>query len=218
MSIATTNRSVSLLWTNGTFYSKLPTQTDTKLWESCRADLGKLEWVGADRHASAVNSTENPGEPRIAVYIGKHKYSALLDTGASKSVMHPDIFTLIFVMLTVANGSPVTVDGRSVITLQIGDGPKVKHKFLVASLGPELIIGYDFFVKFDCVLDVKQNKLHICKNEIEEGKRIMVRAAEDVTLLPGYETIVCGELADKLQEKKTSRTMLLEAEGSLTEK
>jgi hypothetical protein len=163
----------------------------------------------------------------VVVQVGSLDVSALIDTGASRSIIHPDLFNQLDgskktdlehtgVVLTVANGAPVSVDGRSVVELRVDGGPTLRHEFLVAPLGPGLILGFDFLVRFDCVIDARERKLQIRGEGAGTASRVTVRACETVEIPPGHEVVLRGEYREGLQSSG-GQTMLLEADERLAE-
>lgn len=83
-------------------------------------------------------------------YINGKKRTLTIDTGASQSVIRPDLVPgdiepLYNVRLRTATGEPATVYGKAAVEVSIAN-IAVRHVFIVADIVDEVIIGADFMI------------------------------------------------------------------------
>lgn len=80
--------------------------------------------------------------------IRDKEYDFILDTGASSSIIHPEVAGSDLVVnrdykLKTATGQIVPVYGTTVIRFQIGN-MSFEHEFLVAKISDKCLLGVDF--------------------------------------------------------------------------
>lgn len=93
-------------------------------------------------------------------YINGLKHIFTIDTGASHSIIRPDIVQgkcepLNNIRLRTATGEPATVYGKIEVKVTIAN-ISVKHVFIVADIVDEVIIGADFMISHSISLNMGQ--------------------------------------------------------------
>lgn len=127
----------------------------------------------------------------------------LVDTGATRTIIRPDIVrgkgkTLTTtVRLRTASGDDITTHGQRRIAMDIGD-ISIECDVLVAEIMEEVILGMDVIKGYGFQLDMIDDVLRIGSREIPfrecEDAKIRVLLTEDVELRGQAETIVSGYL------------------------
>lgn len=111
-------------------------------------------------------------------YINGRKHILTIDTGASQSIIRPDIIKgtvepLTNIKLRTATGEPATVYGKIKVELTIGN-MSINHVFIVADIVDEVIIGADFMISHGINLNM--------------GQQIMIWRNVEIPLNVGYES------------------------------
>ena len=169
--------------------------------------------------------------PWVTVNIGEQTIRALVDTGASVTVIHPGIYQNMpeemrpplvnkqGVKIKVANGESIRNYGQTSLEFQFEKGPTVTHQAFVCDMDIPLIIGYDFLLRFHCIIDAGQNKFHVVTNSLgtkkdkKECKAGEVRASQTEIIPAGAE---CCITAIWMGEKDSfQEPLLLEGDKSL---
>ena len=129
----------------------------------------------------------------------------LLDTGATRSIVGSNIVNVSCLQrrnglsLRTATGELVPVHGEVQLVLQLGD-TYFEHRFLVADITDECILGLDFMQKFGFILNLdggslkyKNTEIPLCRSmdTISVRKAVLV---EDTTIAGGSECIVWAKL------------------------
>ena len=89
----------------------------------------------------------------------------ILDTGCSHSTMPCEMYvelskctttslSNVFHQGRLADGSPVAIHGIGQVSFKLGSHD-LEHKFQLAEIDNEILLGMDFFDKHQCVLDFK---------------------------------------------------------------
>lgn len=168
------------------------------------------------------------GGPYVAVEIGQDKLIALIDTGASISIMHPDVYDRlpennkpslrpVQLHLTVANGQLVSVKGQADFKIKVAGSHIVIHRFMVAPMNVQLIIGYDFLTRFNCILDARKKNIELAIDTTDDewdqyhDAVCKIQAAEDVMVPAGTEMIVEGDC----KTDPSDEPLILEADRGL---
>lgn len=109
------------------------------------------------------------GRPLMVVTMGGYRISALVDTGASSSLLREDIFLAMarkvrrthFVRATHQlqgiSGSTLPLKGRTEVKIDKVDNPLPVD--IITKMGPELIIGQDWLRKGRAVIDFPQKRV-----------------------------------------------------------
>ncbi|XP_073837086.1 uncharacterized protein [Musca autumnalis] len=133
---------------------------------------GESKKVNSVNHEAPLADDENDG-PTISIAIVQQENHNLtvkgfvngvlrtltLDTGATKSIIRPDlvkgkVLPLNGVKLRTATGETTTVHGKAYRRLSMGR-KSVNFDFIVADIVDEVILGVDFMIAFDINLDIK---------------------------------------------------------------
>ena len=118
----------------------------------------------------------------VEVRLNGHSKLALLDSGANPSIVDFKSLQKIGREYTKCpsrvygvGASPVPTLGRAEITVNIGDGNKVQHAFLVLdSNEPTIILGRDFLKKFNSVeFDWDNHRVRLGDNWIQSEASII---------------------------------------------
>ena len=111
--------------------------------------------------------------PWVTVKIGEQVVRALVDTGASITVIHPGVYSAMpedirppiekdeEMILKVANGETVKAHGKVTLEMDFEKGPAVRHTAYICDMDVPFIIGYDFLLRFHCVINPAENKFHV---------------------------------------------------------
>ena len=95
----------------------------------------------------------------------------LLDTGATKTIIRPDIVTTPIMMkptkwrLRTATGDPAKVHGEVKVKVTLGS-TNFKHQMLVADIKEKVIIGMDIMNYSGFQLDLKKGTLTVNNEEV----------------------------------------------------
>ena len=134
----------------------------------------------------------------------------LVDSGSTLSVLHSNCYHSIpkqkqpklscsAGMLCMADGGLVPSNGEAIFTLDLGSNT-VCHHMVVADIDTPGILGMDFLKSHDSVLDAKRATLsddghqHKCVASRDMTAVFRVTVGETVTVAPGYEMIVPGQV------------------------
>ncbi|XP_041467396.1 uncharacterized protein LOC121417729 [Lytechinus variegatus] len=156
----------------------------------------------------------------------------LVDTGATNTLIgekvfdqieeirRPELLPVTSVVLQ-ADGSQLRIRGKSMLEVQIGD-IVVTTMATVASLKNEGILGLDFLVKINAVLDCQKMELRTnygivpCLDSNGESFCRRIVAGEDYSIPPGHEMVLAGRvtgrkvsLGDGLVEPPANPTELI---------
>lgn len=144
---------------------------------------GKLELAGLDgqRPATGRNKAHKDIIPLSVIGKGASLHvqgkldskhcKFILDTGASRSVVRPDMIRHAKALrndklsLKTASGELLPVEGEVWATMEVG-GAEFRHKFLVAKVTDECIIGLDFMHDYGCMLNLPGGTLKCGNIEI----------------------------------------------------
>ncbi|XP_073847838.1 uncharacterized protein [Musca autumnalis] len=137
-----------------------------------RETSGESNKMNSVNHEATLAEDENDG-PTISIAIVQQENHNLtvkgfvngvlrtltLDTGATKSIIRPDlvkgkVLPLNGVKLRTATGETTTVHGKAYQRLSMGR-KSVNFDFIVADIVDEVILGVDFMIAFDINLDIK---------------------------------------------------------------
>ena len=101
--------------------------------------------------------------------------------------------------ILLADGRPMHVQGLCNLNMAIGHF-EVEHEVLVADIESEGLLGSDFMLKNECVLNFKKKTLEIdgvpipFREEIGSVSSCRVKVASTVTIPPGEEMVLSGRL------------------------
>ena len=99
----------------------------------------------------------------------------------------------------LADGGTMNVLGRCVVDLSIGN-LYLKHEVVVADVAAEGLLGSDFMMKHNCILDFQRQSMVIdgekvnIREELGELSICRVKVASDVEIPAGKEMVVPGQL------------------------
>lgn len=121
---------------------------------------------------------ENDNRPYVAVQIFGRSVVALLDSGASISVIGKngtyllEMFRLTIqessdLNINVADGTPQRIDGYVEFPIKLGDIEKLVRVLIVPSLPHGLILGSDFCRLFDIAIDYRTNSYLVGKKYLD---------------------------------------------------
>lgn len=142
------------------------------------------------------------------VVDGRH-HALLLDTGATKTIMRPDLLDRRRTLKTTnwrlrtVTGDAATIHGEAQVTLKIG-GASFPHDVLIADIEDEFILGMDVMTKHGFELNLRRGTLRVEGEELvlqhREEVRIQVVLAEDVTVSKRSECLVSASLGNTTHE------------------
>ena len=97
--------------------------------------------------------------PTINILINGKFVPALVDTGATIYVMRPCLISVsqrqdTRTTLLDAGGKEITVEGTTIVELEIGNFC-ISHAMVIAAIQNDVIIGQDLMQKHDCIVDWK---------------------------------------------------------------
>ena len=103
--------------------------------------------------------------PTIDIIINGKSVLALVDTGATISVMRPGLISVgqrqdTRMTLLDAGGKEITVEGTTIVELEIGNFC-TSHAIVIAAIQNGVIIGQDLMQKHDCIVDWKAATFNI---------------------------------------------------------
>ena len=132
----------------------------------------------------------------------------LLDTGATKTIVRPDLvrqkkLQSSKLRLKTATGDQALVLGE--LTVDIGIGfKKGSHQVLVADIVDEVILGMDLMRKFGFTIDLKNGVLRVDHEEVpihkEDDGLLRVVLVDDITLPECCEKVVMARIDGSLRE------------------
>lgn len=138
----------------------------------------------------------------------------LVDTGASKSVIHPSMLSdqslqLSGVNLRPPNGEEIVARGPVDVDLEIGLSTVLCHDFLVAETEYSLILGFDFLSKHSCRIDARRGTLVISRSEtggtvVKEFSPYRIICAETVAIPAGREMLIAGAMKEETEPAEFS--------------
>lgn len=135
----------------------------------------------------------------LNVLIEGTRVEALVDTGASISIMHEDLCSRLRKVKTPyvgpalrgANEAAIKPSGYCTARVLI-DG--IRHHIQFAILSPcahQLILGWDFLSSASAVISCRQPALHITETDyVSDAPSLQLAAAADFLLVPGDETVI----------------------------
>ncbi len=116
-----------------------------------------------------VEVCEVDGRPQISIQISGYKTKALIDTGASRSLLHAKVYDRVLqsthrhgLLATTAplqsvSGHDLKVKGTTQVKID-NVGPMAVH--VVENMPHDLLIGTDMLKKGSCVIDYPHKPLH----------------------------------------------------------
>ena len=116
----------------------------------------------------------------------------LVDTGASVSILRPDIVKnlklivepSLFTHLTTAGKDKLRVQGECFPNLKVGN-TRTRHRFLIADVRDKGIIGLDTLQRLKATLDLSNEELHLPGRDIPLHRRFQcVSRSLQINLLP----------------------------------
>ena len=151
----------------------------------------------------------------VIVKVNGIQANFLVDTGASLTILRPDIYYKIpeisrqllnstDVSVAMANRELVSCLGRGELELQVDDSQKkiMTHDVYLADIEPEGILGYDFLQMNDCSLNLGKGEMQIGRqlvkccvyraSELPKCTRVVVD--QTVTIEARGETLLPGKL------------------------
>ena len=137
------------------------------------------------------------------------KVNCLIDTGANTSIIHPKKYysipesarsklQTVTRSIRLADGGKIQPLGEVILPLFIPDVGTLYQNFLVAETNEPLVLGYDFFHKHQCVIDLTNNTLQIegktvdCCLESKLLSLFRIKLTETITIPSNSEMIVGG--------------------------
>lgn len=150
----------------------------------------------------------------MEVELYSRKVFFLVDTGSSLSLISEDVFKSLPVnlvleeldtSLTTADGDLLSVQGKTNVTLLFGSR-EFTTSVVVAKLGGlSGIIGLDFLVKYDVLIDASNGILHshhfgeipLLRENRLQNRCARIHLAETVSVPGGSEMFVQGKITDK---------------------
>ena len=102
----------------------------------------------------------------VPVCVNGLKVNALVDTGAEVSLVRCGLLSGLpiqatGVVLVDAQGRRIATEGEVDLALSVGHR-QVRHRFVVARVTSDILLGMDFLSKFGCVVDFSRNMLKMC--------------------------------------------------------
>ena len=103
---------------------------------------------------------------------------ALVDSGATISVIHPEVFERVTQgregallgdrsQIQLADCGPLETLGTSRLGIQIGDSElPIEHKMFVAAVEARAVVGLDFMRAHGCVLDMCNNLCWMAESSV----------------------------------------------------
>ena len=156
--------------------------------------------------------------------LGGRQRSLIIDTGSSISLVRPDMLQeepepLQEGWLRTVTGERAPVHGWS--NMQLGIGTlEIPHKMLVADIKDECILGFDFLMKHNCLVDLKESMLSIHNQQIplqcpKETTLNCCKVSLDdsIDLPPMSETVASARILDR---PSNSGWGILELENGLS--
>ena len=141
---------------------------------------------------------------------------ALVDSGATISVIHPEVFERVTQgregallgdrsQIQLADGGPLETLGTSRLSIQIGDSElPIEHEMVVAAVEAPAVVGLDFMRAHGCVLDMPNNRLvldgrEFCGSPVHDMPVVYrIKMAETVVVPPESEMILPGAVEGDL--------------------
>ena len=182
-----------------------------------------LQWATAngmteEEEQTRVGSSQDPNRKGLFLEgkINGQPLKLLIDTGATNTLIsdkvfdqiednrRPELLPVTSVVLQ-ADGTPLRTRGTSRLEVQIGDS-LVTTMVTVASLKNEGILGLDFLVQINAVLDCQKMELRTewgiipCLDSEGESFCRRIVAGKEYSIPPGHEIV----LADRVTGKKVA--------------
>ena len=146
----------------------------------------------------------------ITGWAGTAEATFLLDSGCSKSILPTSLFNRIrqkhdkpiepvHCQGILADGSKLPLEGLTTITIQLGQ-QKFEHKFLIANLQENVLLGLDFFTEKGCRIDFRKAQLHLydevikCCDQYGGPLQVGVQTVEATEIPPFSEILIPGRL------------------------
>lgn len=140
------------------------------------------------------------GSLRTTGKLGGAPCDFIVDTGASISIVSSRLIRKdqplrgSSVVIYSVTGELIPVAGSVNLVVELGD-TLIAQNFTVATIGPDCILGVDFFLDNGCVLDFRRRKLQVVDSLLDlsppAGTRCaFVTAHEEETLPPNSETML----------------------------
>ena len=135
---------------------------------------------------------------------------ALVDSGSTASVIHPDVLSRISWIadvhrehqsgqLRLADGGVVYTQGSVKLLLKLGtDSVPIQHDFIVAAIEAPAVVGLDFMRAHGCILNVTEgtlvveDKVHMCSTMQHLPSCFRIAMAETVIVPPYSEMVIPG--------------------------
>ncbi|KAJ8975587.1 hypothetical protein NQ317_000016 [Molorchus minor] len=145
------------------------------------------------------NRVDDKGQPSIHALVDGKPRELLLDTGATRTIIRPDIVGTSTKVkptpwrLRTATGQPATIHGEVGVIFNIGN-TCFNGQVLVADIEDELILGMDIMNTKGFKLDFKRGVLQINEEEVvlhgRTEERVRVVLAEDSSISERCEAIL----------------------------
>ncbi|XP_055873612.1 uncharacterized protein LOC129924032 [Biomphalaria glabrata] len=149
--------------------------------------------------------------------IGIRKYRFLIDTGASRSVIRPNVANsnnttnVSLFSLKTASGELMPIKGLADLEFELGC-QSFGHEFLIANITDDCILGIDFLQKFGFSINISGGTLLYGNVEVsllgdsEEGNNRMMKIllTEDTNLPAQSESIIWGKLENGHEKSGTA--------------
>ena len=162
------------------------------------------------------------------------KVNCLIDTGANTSIIHPSKYYSIpesarvrlhqvSSCIRLADGGKIQPLGEVTLPLHITDVGTLYQKFLIAETNEPLVLGYDFFHKHQCVIDLTNNTVQIggktisCVLESKLLSLFRISLSQTITIPSNSEMMVKGYVQGSGREHLPN-CALLEGSESLLER
>jgi hypothetical protein len=153
-----------------TTFQSDPRQERTKVYEPKSEDLSQDQSSKTEEHSRIVHSIKESGAYVTAKIFGMDTY-LLIDTGATVPLLSKVCYGNMFGTkhrsvekvesdVLSANGSPVDVCGKTSIDLVL-NGTTMSHEMIIADLSVDGILGLDFFVKYEAIINMRTHKVEI---------------------------------------------------------
>ncbi|KAJ8980348.1 hypothetical protein NQ317_019235 [Molorchus minor] len=154
---------------------------------------------GYSNGAGKLNRVDDKGQPSIHALVDGKPRELLLDTGATRTIIRPDIVGTSTKVkptpwrLRTATGQPATIHGEVGVTFNIGN-TCFNGQVLVADIEDELILEMDIMNTKGFKLDFKRGVLQINEEEVvlhgRTEERVRVVLAEDSSISERCEAIL----------------------------
>ena len=154
--------------------------------------------------------TDQTGSLFLPVEFNGFPVMALVDSGSTASVIHPDVLSRVSWIadvhrehqsgqLRLADGGVVYTQGSVKLLLKLGtDSVPIQHDFIVAAIEAPVVVGLDFMRAHGCILNVTEgtlvveDKVHMCSTMQHLPSCFRIAMAETVIVPPYSEMVIPG--------------------------